>query len=221
MTKRTITIMLCCLFGTALFAQNIPADSLDYYRKAAHRLLIDKKTEEAVDLYKRLVLSGDELSGYQLNYLYSQGQGVPKDEVEAQKWQSMAQEIAREKDRQSRTNGKPGKAMPDFNEPQSLEALFHTSGSLIERGAKEKNISYIVAGAGAAVGGSLIGIGISRQTESMSLDGRGAVIAGYAFAGACGVAALVLNIVGNHHIKQGGELMRRVRITGDGVSVSF
>ena len=83
--KKTIAIV-CCLLWTAAFAQNIPADSLDTYRKEAHRMLIAGDTAGAVDFYKQLALSGDALSGYLLYELYSEGKGVPKDEHEAAKW---------------------------------------------------------------------------------------------------------------------------------------
>ena len=207
--------MVCCLFGTALFAQNIPADSLDYYRKAAHRMLIDKNTSEAVELYKRLTLSGDALSGYQLYELYSRGEVVPKDEAEANRWQAMAQEILTVKTQQSRlgnTSSTGSRSNP--NDPRSLEYPFDESGRLIAKGAREHNSAIVIGLLGGAVGGALTGVGVSQQS-------KGATIAGGIIAGGCGVAALVLTIVGNNHIKQGGELMRRVRITGSGVSVSF
>lgn len=212
MIMRRIFLILCCLCATIAYAQNIPADSLDYYRKAAHRMYIDKDMSGAIDLYKKLVMSGDALSGYQLSEIYSQGQGVPKDEIEAKKWLSMAQEILAEKEHKSHT--KPAEDRPCSNEPRSLEALFHESGTLIAKGAKEKNIALAVGLAGAATGGALAGIGATQQAH-------GAVIAGGIVAGGCGVAALVLAIVGNHHIKEGGELMRRVQITGDGITVKF
>lgn len=214
MMKKAIAIV-CCLLWTAAFAQNIPADSLDSYRKEAHRMLIDQNTSEAVELYKRLTLSGDALSGYQLYELYSQGQGVPKDEAEAKKWQTMAQEILAKKTQQSRLgNTSSTKERSKPNDPQSLEYPFDESGRLIAKGAMEHNSAIVVGLLGGTVGGVLTGVGISQQST-------GAKIAGGIIAGGCGVAALVLTIVGNKHIKQGGELMRRVQIKGNGISVSF
>ena len=219
--KRWI-VMAFCLIGAAAVAQNIPADSLDYYRKAAHGLFIEKKMSEAVDLYKNLALSGDALSGYQLYELYSQGKGVPKDPQEAAKWRSIAEETLTLKVQASRQNAnKTDKSQPESDKPQSLEELFHASGSLIEKGAREKNAALTVGLAGAGAGAVLIGIGLGRQSESMGADGDAAVIAGYVTASACAVVALIVNMVGNRHIKQGGELMRRVKISGNGISVSF
>lgn len=86
---KRIVFILVCFVGLASYAQNIPADSLDYYRRSAHALLIDRRVDEAVDLYKRLALSGDALSGYQLHELYSQGERVQKDPVEAEKWRAL------------------------------------------------------------------------------------------------------------------------------------
>ena len=51
---KRIVFVLACLVGCAAYAQNIPADSLDFYRKSAHRLLIENKVDEAVELYKNL-----------------------------------------------------------------------------------------------------------------------------------------------------------------------
>ena len=73
-------------------------------------------------------------------------------------------------------------------------------------------------GAGGAAGGTLLGVGLATRDAD---SGLGIAIAGSAIMYACGVAAVVLNIVGNVHIKQGGELMRRVQIKGNGISVSF
>ena len=89
---------------------------------------------------------------------------------------------------------------------------------MIERGAKEKLASIIVIGAGGAAGGTLLGVGLATRDAD---SGLGIAIAGSAIMYACGVAAVVLNILGNVHIKQGGELMRRVQIKGNGISVSF
>ena len=208
--------------GFASFAQNIPADSLDFYRRSAHVLLIDHRVDEAVELYKKLALSGDALSGYQLYELYSKGKGVPKDPQEAEKWRSTADETLALKVQESRqTANKTDESQPESDKPQSLEELFHASGSLIAKGAREKNAALTVGLAGAGTGAVLIGIGMGRQSESMGADGKAAVIAGYVTASACAMVALIVNMVGNRHIKQGGELMRRVKITGDGISVSF
>ena len=219
---KKIVLILACFTGIATIAQNIPADSLDYYRKTAHRLYIDNRMDEAVELYKKLALSGDALSGYQLHEIYSQGKGVPKDPQEAEKWRSTADETLALKFQQSRRSiSKTDESQHESDEPQSLEGLFHASGSLIEKGAREKNAAITVGLAGAGAGIVLIGIGSGRQAESMGNDGTGAVIAGYSIMGACAIAALVVNMVGNKHIKQGGELMRRVKISGEGVTVKF
>ena len=213
------TAIVCCLLWTAAFAQNIPADSLDSYRKKAHQTLIAGDTAGAVDFYKQLALSGDALSGYQLYELYSQGKGVPKDEHEAAKWQELAQHNVALQTQRSRAKAKREEEIRKYGEKgPSLEDLFHESGALIERGAKEKLASIIVIGAGGVAGGSLLGVGLATRDAD---SGLGLTIAGSAVMYACGVAAIVLNIVGNVHVKQGGELMRRVQIKGNGISVSF
>ena len=212
--KKAIAIV-CCLLWTAAFAQNIPADSLDTYRKEAHRMLIAGDTAGAVDFYKQLALSGDALSGYQLYELYSEGKGVPKDEHEAAKWQELAQHNLAAKAKRAQAKAAKEEEVRKYGEKgPTLEDLFHESGALIERGAKEKLASFIVIGAG----GTLLGVGLATRDAD---SGLGIAIAGSAIMYACGVAAVVLNIVGNVHIKQGGELMRRVQIKGNGISVSF
>ena len=214
MMKKAIAIV-CCLLWTAAFAQNIPADSLDTYRKEAHRMLIAGDTAGAVDFYKQLALSGDALSGYQLYELYSEGKGVPKDEHEAAKWQELAQHNLAAKAKRAQAKAAKEEEVRKYGEKgPTLEDLFHESGALIERGAKEKLASFIVIGAG----GTLLGVGLATRDAD---SGLGIAIAGSAIMYACGVAAVVLNIVGNVHIKQGGELMRRVQIKGNGISVSF
>ena len=218
MMKKTIAIV-CCLLWTAAFAQNIPADSLDTYRKEAHRMLIAGDTSGAVDFYKQLALSGDALSGYQLYELYSEGKGVPKDEHEAAKWQELAQHNLAAKAKRAQAKAAKEEEVRKYGEKgPTLEDLFHESGALIERGAKEKLASIIVIGAGGAAGGTLLGVGLATRDAD---SGLGIAIAGSAIMYACGVAAVVLNILGNVHIKQGGELMRRVQIKGNGISVSF
>lgn len=215
--RKKLIIAVCCLFGAAAFAQNIPADSLDSYRKSAHQILIAGDTAGAVELYKQLALSGDALSGYQLYELYSQGKGVPKDAHEAAKWQELAQRNVALQAQRSRAKVKREAEIERYGENgPTLEDLFHESGALIERGAEEKLASFIVIGAGGAAGGALLGLA-TRDANS----GLGITIAGGAIMCACGVAAVVLNIVGNVHIKKGGELMRRVQIKGNGISVSF
>ena len=214
MMKKAIAIV-CCLLWTAAFAQNIPADSLDTYRKEAHRMLIAGDTAGAVDFYKQLAMSGDALSGYQLYELYSEGKGVPKDEHEAAKWQELAQHNLAAKAKRAQAKAAKEEEVRKYGEKgPTLEDLFHESGALIERGAKEKLASFIVIGAG----GTLLGVGLATRDAD---SGLGIAIAGSAIMYACGVAAVVLNIVGNVHIKQGGELMRRVQIKGNGISVSF
>jgi len=182
-------------------------------------MCIDKNTEGAIDLYKKLVLSGDALSGYQLYDIYSKGMGVQKDETEAQKWSSMAQKILETRTQQSHsTSSKSTENQDSANQEQTLESLLHESGALIERGAREKNAAIAVGLAGGGVGGIILGIGLIKQTDN---NGQGAIIAGGAIMGASAVAALVVNMIGNRHIKKGGELMRRVQFKGNGVSVSF
>lgn len=208
--KKTV-LFLTCFMGFASFAQNIPADSLDFYRRSAHVLLIDHRVDEAVELYKKLALSGDALSGYQLYELYSQGKGVPKDPQEAEKWRSTADETLALKVQQSQA-----KAAEKQSEerPLTLQEVLNESGRLIERGGREKNTAIALGVAGGAVGGVLLTVGMTQQ--SIAADVAGGII-----MGGCGIAAFVLEIVGNNHIRQGGELMRRVKISGNGISVSF
>lgn len=218
MMKKTIAIV-CCLLWTGAFAQNIPADSLDSYRRNAHRMLIDGDTARAVDLYKQLALSGDALSGYQLYELYSEGKGVPKDGYEAVKWQELAQQNLAAKAKRAQAKAAKEEEVRKYGENgPTLEDLFHESGALIERGAKEKLASFIVIGAGGMAGGSLLGVGLATRDAN---NGLGLTVAGGVIMYACGVAAVILNIVGNVHVKKGGELMRRVQIKGNGISVSF
>ena len=210
---KRVALLSVCFIALASFAQNIPADSLDYYRKSAHRLFIENRMDEAVELYKNLALSGDALSGYQLHDLYSQGKGVPKDPQEAEKWRSLAEStlIAQ----QTKAKAKAKAAEQPFEEkPLSLQGVLNESGRLIELGGREKNTAILVGVAGGAVGGALIAVGITQGAQP-------ATIAGEIIAGGCGIAAFILNFIGNKHIKQGGELMRRVKLTGDGISVSF
>jgi len=208
---KKIVFILACSIGLVSFAQNIPADSLDFYRRSAHVLLIEKKVDEAVELYKKLALSGDALSGYQLHELYSQGNGVPKDPQEAEKWRSLAEETLALKAQQAQAKAAEKKSEES---PQTLEEVLNESGRLIERGGREKNTAIIVGLAGGAVGSALITVGMTQQ--SIAADVAGGII-----MGGCGIAAFVLEIVGNNHIRQGGELMRRVKISGNGISVSF
>ena len=74
---KKIVLILACFIGLTSFAQNIPTDSLEFYRRSAHVLLIDNKVDEAVALYKKLALRGDALSGYQLYELYSHTSASP------------------------------------------------------------------------------------------------------------------------------------------------
>lgn len=209
---KKIVLILACFIGLTSFAQNIPADSLEFYRRSAHVLLIDNKVDEAVALYKNLALSGDALSGYQLYELYSQGKGVQKDPQEAERWGTLAQQIIAHQ--QSRSKSQHDNNQPYENQSLTLENLLNESGSLIEKGAAEKNIA-IATGIIGGVGGSvLLTVGMTQQSTV-------ATVVGGIITGGCGLAALVLDIVGNKHIKQGGELMRRVQITGGGISVRF
>jgi len=208
---KKIVFVLACFMGYASFAQNIPADSLDFYRRSAHVLLIDHRVDEAVELYKKLALSGDALSGYQLYELYSQGKGVPKDPQEAEKWRSIAEETLALKVKQSQA--KAAEKQSDES-PHTLQEVLNESGRLIERGGREKNTAIIVGLAGGAVGGALITVGMFEGAPAAS-------VAGGMITGGCVIAAFILEIVSNKHIKQGGELMRRVKITGEGISVSF
>ena len=200
---KKIVLLSVCFVGLASFAQNIPADSLDYYRKSAHGLFIENRMEEAIGLYKNLALSGDALSGYQLHVIYSQGQGVPKDPQEAKKWRSLAESIIAQQ-----AQSKYAERLLTF------QGVLNESGRLIELGGREKNTAILVGAAGGAVGGALVAVGMTQKAQA-------ATVIGGIVAGGCGLAALILDIVGNKHIKQGGELMRRVKITGGGISVSF
>ena len=206
--KKAIAIV-CCLLWTAAFAQNIPAESLDTYRNNAYLMFMEGDTVKAVDLYKQLALSGDALSGYQLYDLYSQGKGVTKNPQEAEKWRSLAETtlIAQ------RAHAKAVERL--FEEkPLTFQEVLNESGRLIEQGGREKNIAIAVGVAGGAVGGALVTVGMTQQSTP-------ATVIGGIIAGGCGLAAFILEIVSNRHIKQGGEMMRRVKISGDGISVSF
>lgn len=212
---KRIVFILVSFVGLASYAQNIPADSLDYYRRSAHALLIDRRVDEAVELYKNLALSGDALSGYQLHELYSQGKGVQKDPVEAERWRALAETTIAKAYHETR----PKHSQCNDNQPSpdrelTLDEVLNESGRLIELGAKEKNISYALGFGGGALGGALIGIGVSQQSQALTIVG-GVITGGF------GLAALVVDIIGNKHIKQGGDLMRRVRINGTGISVKF
>ena len=208
---KKIVLILACFIGFTSFAQNIPTDSLEFYRRSAHVLLIDNKVDEAVALYKKLALSGDALSGYQLYELYSQGKGVQKDPQEAEKWSTLAQQIIAQ---QQSSKKQHANNQTYENQPLTLEDLLNKSGSLIEKGASEKNKALAIGLVGGVGGSVLITVGITKQSTF-------ATIAGGIVTGGCGLAALILDIVGNKHIKQGGELMRRVQITGNGISVHF
>jgi hypothetical protein len=209
---KKIVLILACFIGLTSFAQNIPADSLEFYRRSAHVLLIDNKMDEAVALYKKLALSGDALSGYQLYELYSQGKGVQKDPQEAERWSTLAQQTIAQQ--QSRDKNQHTSNQPSENQLLTLDDLLNESGSLIEKGALEKNTAIVTGIIGGVGGGVLLTVGTTQQSTFLTVIG-GIV------AGGCGLAALVLDIVGNKHIKQGGELMRRVRIEGTGISVKF
>ena len=212
---KRIVFILVCFVGLASYAQTIPTDSLDFYRRSAHRLLIDNRVDEAVALYKNLALSGDALSGYQLHELYSQGERVQKDPVEAEKWRSLAQNIISEAYQKSRPKCQPSDGSRLSSDRElTLDEVLNESGRLIELGAKEKNISYALGIGGGAVGGALIGIGASQGSQALT-------IVGGVIAGGFGIAALVVDIIGNKHIKRGGEIMRRVRIDGAGISVKL
>lgn len=212
---KRIVFVLACLVGCAAYAQNIPADSLDFYRKSAHRLLIENKVDEAVELYKNLALSGDALSGYQLQELYSQGNGVQKDPVEAEKWRALAEMTISEAYQKAHPKNRPNNKIEMSSEKElTLDEVLNESGRLIELGAKEKNISYALGIGGGAVGGALIGIGVRQDSKALTIVG-GVITGGF------GIAALVVDIIGNKHIKQGGKMMRRVRIEGTGISVKL
>ena len=45
---------------------------------------MNAKTIQSIELYKRLAKSGDEIFGYELYEIYSQGMGVEADKNEAQ-----------------------------------------------------------------------------------------------------------------------------------------
>jgi len=212
---KKIVFILVCFVGLASYAQNIPADSLDYYRRAAHRLLIDNRVDEAVELYKNLALSGDALSGYQLHELYSQGKGVQKDPVEAERWRALAETTIAKAYHETRPkHNQSTDDQPSPDRELTLDEVLNESGRLIELGAKEKNISYALGLGGGALGGALIGIGVSQQSQTLTIVG-GVITGGF------GLAALVVDIIGNKHIKRGGEIMRRVRIDGAGISVKL
>ena len=208
---KKIVLILACFTGIATIAQNIPADSLDYYRKTAHRLYIENRMDEAVELYKKLALSGDALSGYQLHEIYSQGKGVPKDPQEAEKWRSTADETLALKVQESQAKAAEKQSEES---PHTLQEVLNESGRLIEKGSKEKNAAIAVGVGGVAVGSALILVGMNQQSIAADVAG-GVIVSG------CGIAAFILEIVGNNHIRQGGELMRRVKISGNGVTVSF
>lgn len=212
---KRIVFVLVCFIRFVSYAQNIPADSLDYYRKSAHRLLIDNRVGEAIELYKNLALSGDALSGYQLCEFYSQGKGVQKDPVEAEKWRAMAENIITEAYQKAHPKNCPNDKIQQSSEKElTLDNVLNESGRLIELGAKEKNISYALGIGGGAVGGTLLIIGTAKNEQALT-------IVGGVIAGGFGIAALVLDIIGNKNIKRGGELMRRVQISGTGISVKF
>ena len=212
---KRIVFVLFCLVGCAAYAQNIPADSLDFYRKSAHKLLFENKVDEAVELYKNLALSGDALSGYQLQELYSQGKGVQKDPVEAEKWRALAETTISEAYQKAHPKSCPNNKIQLSSEKElTLDEVLNESGRLIELGGREKNISYALAFGGGAVGGALIGIGLHKNKQPLT-------IAGGVITGGFGLAALILDIIGNTHIKQGGALMSKVRIDGTGISVKF
>ncbi len=208
--KKTIAVV-CCLVWTAAFAQNFPAESLNTYRDNAYQLFMAGDTAKAVDLYKQLVQSGDALSGYYLYEIYTKGEGAWKDPDEAERWRSLAQKLLSDK----MANPRPRQGERNLNDsPQLLEDLLNESGTLIEQGAREKNIAIALCLIGGAAGGTLTSIGLYNQSTTVTVFG-GVVIGGF------GIAALVMDILGNKHIKQGGELMRRVKIKGNGISVSF
>ncbi len=209
MMKKAIAIV-CCLLWTAVFAQNIPAESLDTYRNNAYLMFMEGDTVNAVDLYKQLAMSGDALSGYYLYEIYSKGEGTWKDPEEAERWRSLAQKLMSEKT----ANPRPRQGEGRLDDSHQSLSLLRESGALIEQGAREKNIAIALYIIGGGAGGSLTAIGLYKQSTATTVFGG-------IFIGGFGIAALVMDILGNVHIKQGGELMRRVQIKGNGISVSF
>ena len=65
-------------------AQDIPVESFVTYRDPIVFLFMNAKTIQSIELYKRLAKSGDEIFGYELYEIYSQGMGVEADKNEAQ-----------------------------------------------------------------------------------------------------------------------------------------
>ncbi len=95
-----------------------------------------------------------------------------------------------------------------------LQNMLNKSGSLIEAGARLKNNSITIAVVGGIVGGTLTGIGAYKNMPEVYIPG--AVV-----TGASGLAAFIINMIGNKRIKEGGRILRKVQLSGNGVTVNF
>jgi len=104
--------------------------------------------------------------------------------------------------------------LPRAGSTYQLDQVLNTAGQLIEQGSRFKNNAIAVTLVGSVVGETLVLIGTYQQLDEL-------VIAGGVITLGCGVAALVLDIVGNKKIKEGGRILSNVKFTGTGLSVSF
>lgn len=196
----------CFLFAVNAFAQNIPADSFALYREKADSLFKVEQYSQSIELYKQLVWSGDATAGYELYEIYSQGMGVDADKNEARKWLDQANAID-----EQRTSTKNN---PENVGDYTLQDLLNECGGQIEHGARLKNVSVALGVVGGISGGVMIITGASNQNNKLCVIG-GAVLGGL------GLAALIIDVVGNSYIRDGGRTLKNIQFDGNGIKVKF
>lgn len=89
-----------------------------------------------------------------------------------------------------------------------------TPGELIRWSGKLRNYSIVMGLAGGVVSGALIYIGATGGNDGLT-------IGGVAVGTAAGIACLIMNIAANNREIKAGNMMKKISITGDGVTVKF
>lgn len=203
---KKIFFFICFSLVSTAFAQDISSEDFTKFREQADSLFIKEQLSSSVELYKRLALSGDATSAYELFEIYSQGMGVDTDVSEAKKWLNLANSI----DERNAAN----KNDSDNSYNTTLEEALNLSGELFERGAVRKNAAIVTGVTGGLTGGIMLIVGVSKGHNNLSIAG-GCITAGL------GIVAIILDAIGNSYIKDGSKILKNIQFEESGIKVKF
>lgn len=215
--KKTLLFFFLSI-TTFIFAQNIPTEKFEQYRTKADSLFRAEQYSEAINIYTQLAFSCDTMSCKQLQNIFSKGLYskdlvVEKDTILAKRWEQLVETCTRDRKIGTLRSNEKSEQVSSESE-NTIEHTLKKSGELIEWGGHLKNMSITFAAIGSVLGGTIAGIGSVNGASEF-------YVVGGVIAGGMGIAALIMDIMGNNKIKEGGRILRNVQLQGNGIKVTF